>query len=154
MKTILLWMFAALLSLTVTRVSQAMTCTIGTATAIAFGAYDPLQGGAVDTTGSIGYRCDDVGGSDTIIVQLSRGNAMSYLPRTLTSGAYQLEYNLYLGPSHAIIWGDGSSGTDQLGPLLPENGVDTNVVVYGRIESGQNAHVGTYSDTVSVTVVF
>jgi spore coat protein U-like protein len=133
--------------------AHAMSCSVS-ASAVAFGSYDGLTGLALNSVGTITYRCDDVEPSDSIIIGLSRGNAPSYLPRTLQQGSYQLEYNLYLDALRTRIWGDGSSVTQQLGPFFPPNGVSTNVSVYGRIAGGQQAHGGSYSDTVVVTVVF
>jgi spore coat protein U-like protein len=140
--------------LTLTAAGQALTCSIGSVSGLSLGAYNVLAGSHVDSVGTIVYRCDDVLGSDSIILQLSRGSSSSYLPRTLKQGAYELEYNLYLDVARTTVWGDGSSGTSQLGPLQPEAGVDTSVPVYGRIEAQQNAQAGPYSDTVVVTVVF
>lgn len=50
------------------------------------------------------------------------------------------------------IWGDGSAGTG----TFKGTGTGTEVAtpVYGRIPARQNAHVGTYSDMVTVTVTF
>jgi spore coat protein U-like protein len=140
-------------SLTLTQAAHALSCSLSTA-GVAFGAYDFMSGTALDSTGSVTYHCDGVGASDTIVVQLDRGGSSSYLPRTLSQGAYQLEYNLYLDAPRTRIWGDASAGTEQLGPLAPPNGVSTEVRIYGRIRARQNAHTGTYSDTVTVTVVF
>lgn len=139
--------------LSVASAGHAMSCSVG-ASAIAFGAYDGLTGLPLDSTATLTYRCDDVLPGDSIIVQLSRGIAPSYLPRTLRQGGFQLEYNLYLDALRTRIWGDGSAGTQQLGPFFPPNALSTNVSVYGRIAGGQPVPGGSYSDTVIVTVVF
>lgn len=139
--------------MTLAGAGHAMSCSVG-ASAIAFGTYDGLTGLQLDSTGTITYRCDEVLPSDSIIIQLSRGNAPSYLPRTLQQGGYQLEYNLYLNALRTIIWGDGSAGTQQFGPFFPSNGTSTHVSVYGRIAGGQHARGGSYSDVVIVTLVF
>jgi spore coat protein U-like protein len=141
------------LGMTVAMVGRAMSCSVGSS-GVAFGAYDGLTGVPLDSIGTVTYRCDDVLPGDSIIVALSRGNAPSYLPRILEQGSYQLEYNLYLDALQTKIWGDGSSGTQQLGPFFPLNAVSTNVSVYGRIAGGQQARGGSYTDTVVVTVVF
>jgi spore coat protein U-like protein len=131
-----------------------ITCSIGSATGVVFGSYDIFSGSPVDSTGTISYLCSDVGGADSIIIHLSKGSSATYSPRTLVSGLYELSYNLYLDAARSSIWGDATSGTSEYGPLIPQGGVSTDVTLYGRIPAGQNAHVGTYSDTVVVTLVF
>lgn len=136
------------------RATQAMTCSIGSVTGLAFGSYNVFSGAPLDTAGSVVYRCDDVGVSDTIIIQLSRGSSASYSPREMTNGSFVLEYNIYLDAAHSIVWGDGTGGTSDHGPVTPANATDTPVDVFGRIEAGQNVRAGSYSDTVVVTLVF
>jgi spore coat protein U domain-containing protein, fimbrial subunit CupE1/2/3/6 len=131
----------------------AMTCNIRAITGLAFGSYNVFSGTALDTTGSIVYRCDAVSLSDSILIQLGRGNSLSG-PRKLQNGAAELEYNIYLDAARSVVWGDGSDGSSQQGPTLPVDGAETSVPVYGRLEPRQNARVGNYSDTVVVTIVF
>lgn len=131
-----------------------MTCSVGSAMGVAFGSYDIFSGNPLDSTGSITYSCSDVEPTDSVIIQLGRGSSSTFLPRTLVHGAYQLDYNLYLDAGRSSTWGDGSSGTAQYGPVLPPEGTTTEVTIYGRIPAGQNAHAGSYSDTIVVTLVF
>ncbi|HYO94244.1 MAG TPA: spore coat protein U domain-containing protein, partial [Polyangiaceae bacterium] len=93
MRTLLSGCAAAAL-LTLTAAGHAMTCSIGSVSGLSLGTYDVLAGSHVDSVGTIVYRCDDVLGSDSIVLQLSRGSSSSYRPRTLKQGAYELEYNL------------------------------------------------------------
>jgi spore coat protein U-like protein len=147
---------ALIAALTVTVTAEAVTCSIQSVVGPSFGAYSVFNGTPLDTVGSVTYRCDDASASDTIMLQLSRGSSASYTPRAMMQGPYQLQYNLYLDASRTAIWGDGTSGTSQYGPVLLQDnaGTDVTVYVYGRIPAGQNARAGSYSDTVAVTVVF
>jgi spore coat protein U-like protein len=151
---ILLVCCAAALSTVLAQAAYAATCSIGAVVGVAFGSYDVFSSSAVDSAGSLTYRCDDVAALDTIMIHLSRGSSASFQPRTLIQGAHQLQYNLYLEPSRSTVWGDGSSGTGQYGPTLPPNGSNVLLNVYGRMPSRQNVHVGSYSDTVVVSIVF
>jgi len=137
----------------VPRAASAMSCTILSVPELAFGSYNVFSGSPLDTATSISFHCDAVG-SDTIVIQLSRGSSLSFLPRTLKLGALVLEYNVYRDASHTSVWGDGSSGTSSFGPLQPLDGSDDFRTVFGRIEPGQNAHAGSYTDTLIVTVIF
>lgn len=136
------------------RAALGMTCSIESITSLAFGSYDVFNGTPTDTGGSLSYRCDSVVGGDSIVIQLSQGSSGSYAPRTMKDGLFVLEYNVYLDAAHSSVWGDGTGGTSQLGPVQPANGASTPVDVYGRIEPGQNARPGTYADTLVVTLVF
>jgi spore coat protein U-like protein len=141
------------LALLVPRAACAMTCTILSVPALAFGSYNVFSGTPLDTSSPISFHCDAVG-TDTITIQLSRGSSASFSPRTLHNAEFVLEYNVYLEAAHTNVWGDGSSGTSSLGPLQPLNGADDSRTVFGRIAPGQNAHSGSYTDTLIVTVSF
>jgi spore coat protein U-like protein len=145
---------ALFLALSPTKSQAVMSCSIGSIASVAFGSYDIFSGSPLDSTGTVTYRCDNVGGADTIIVQLGKGSSTSYSPRTLIQGSYELHYNFYLDAARSSIWGDGTSGTSEYGPILPSDGVDTDLTIYARVPAAQNAHVGAYSDTVVVTLVF
>lgn len=144
---------AALLASVWCHAASGMTCTIGSVSGLSFGDYDVFAGTPLDTSGSFSYTCTDVAGG-SIVVHLSTGSAGTYSPRTLVSGAFVLEYNLYLDAARTSIWGDNTSGTSQYGPLTPGEGEATPVNVYGRVPAGQNARVGSYEDTVVVTIIF
>jgi spore coat protein U-like protein len=145
---------AVALTMLLTQFAHATTCSIGSIDSLAFGSYDVLSSSALDSAGSIAYRCDNVGVLDTIKIQLSRGSSATFQPRTLQSGADQLQYNLYLDPARSTVWGDGGSGTGQYGPILPADGSSVLLEIYGRVPGRQNVRAGSYSDTVVITIVF
>jgi spore coat protein U-like protein len=68
-------------------------------------------------------------------------------------GSLRLGYNLYLDALRSSIWGNGTSGTDHLSTTVPANG-SVNVTIYGRISAKQDARIGAYSDTITVTATF
>jgi spore coat protein U-like protein len=111
-----------------------------------FGDYDPFSSADTDITGSIAVQCD----ADTSVqVSLSAG-AGPFATRQMKSGLDLLLYNLYTDPSHLTIWGDGSPGTS----LISFSGTSGSHTVYGRIPARQNVPVGTYGDTITVTLTF
>jgi spore coat protein U domain-containing protein, fimbrial subunit CupE1/2/3/6 len=125
-----------------------VNCTIS-ATPVAFGSYDVLSASPVDSTGTITYEC--VIGFP-IIITLSRGSSSSFTPRTMTSGAETLAYNVYLDAARTTIWGDGTGGTSSYSAntiLLP-----VTVTVYGRVPASQNVAAGSYGDTLVATIIF
>jgi spore coat protein U-like protein len=113
---------------------------------LTFGGYDPFSVTDTDITGSVSLTCD----TDTSVqVSLSPGSG-PFDGRKLKSGMNALLYNLYTDPSHVSIWGDGSPGTS----LMSFSGTSGSYTVYGRIPAGQNVPVGTYGDTITVTLTF
>lgn len=66
-----------------------------------------------------------------------------------------VSYRLYTDSGYTTLWGDGTTfGSVNAGT---GTGVEQDITVYGRVESGDNATTppaGAYSDTVTVTVTF
>jgi spore coat protein U-like protein len=145
---------AIALLLLLSQPARAITCTFDTISGLAFGDYNVFSSTPLETSGSIRYSCDTDTGSETIVIQIDRGSSSAFMPRTLRSGGATLEYNLYVDPARLSVWGDNASGTSQYGPIAPPDNELVTVPVYGRIEALQNARVGSYTDTVVVTIVF
>jgi spore coat protein U-like protein len=113
---------------------------------VSFGQYDPFVATDTDTTGSVSMNCD----TDTSVqVSFSAGFG-PFATREMQSGLNAILYNLFTDPSHLTIWGDGSPGTS----LVSISGTSGSHTVYGRIPARQNVPVGTYGDTITVTLTF
>jgi len=126
------------------------SCTISV-TSVNFGNYNVFNGTAVDSTGTITYRCNAT--AVNITITLSKGQSSTYNPRTMTKGGETLDYNLYTNAGRTSIWGDGTSGTSVYSRVNPPNN-DVNVTIYGRVPAAQDVSAGSYSDTVSATINF
>ena len=129
-------------------------CTIS-ATGVAFGAYDPQSISPDDSTGTVNVDCKSTDPAPT--VALSTGLSGSYAPRRLTAGSFSLGYNLYTTTARNIVWGDGTAGTvtQTLSGGTTSGGRRLYAQsVYGRITAGQNVGVGSYSDTIILTVTW
>jgi spore coat protein U-like protein len=124
-----------------------------TSTSIAFGSYDIFSPSSLDTLGQVIFRC---GNNDhDVSISLDKGGAPTFNPRRMLNGASTLNYNLYLDAARTVIWGDGSSGTQNFFVRNPQpNNRDISVPIYGRVPAGQGASVGNYSNTVTVTINF
>ncbi|QQR88794.1 MAG: spore coat protein U domain-containing protein [Myxococcales bacterium] len=133
--------------------AQAASCGFTAIAGLSFGSYD-VFGPNADTAGSISYSCSGVLPGDVVRIDLSIGGAPSYFPRQMQSGVHRLNYNIYLDASRTVVWGDGSGGSSTYGPLIPADGAATTVNSYGRIPAGQDAYVGTYTDTIIVTMTY
>ena len=154
--------FLTLLVVTVATVSGSapahavVSCSIASS-GVAFGTYNPTSLVDNTSTGSVDVSCNGtllqiVGFS----VSLSSGNG-TMTTRKLVSGANNLTYNLYLDPAYMVRFGDGTMGsqTTSASFTLAVSPTVRSITVYGRLPAGQTtATVGTYSDTLVMTVTF
>ena len=124
-----------------------------TSTSIAFGSYDIFSPSPLDSLGQIIFRC---GNNDhNVSISLDKGGAASFSSRRMLNGSNSLNYNLYMDAARTVIWGDGTSGTQNLFVPNPQpNNQDIIVPIYGRIPSGQGAPVGAYTNTLTATINF
>ena len=125
--------------------AQSATCDM-TPQGVNFGAYDPFEPGDLDGVGNISITCDvDV----SVTISLSSGTG-SFSPRTMTSGANQMAYNLYTNAQRVLVWGDGSGGSDTVSATIRTQ----QFPIYGRIPARQNIPPGDYGDTIFVTISY
>lgn len=127
------------------------SCSIS-ATAVSFGTYNVFSGSAVDSTGTITYRCNAQ--ASNITISLSRGSGSSYDPRQMSKGTERLDYNLFTNAARTTVWGDGTSGTSAYTIANPANNRNVNLTVYGRVPAGQDVSAGIFSDTVTAVINF
>lgn len=120
-------------------------CTISTS-GIAFGGYDPFVNQDVDSAANISVNCD---ATTPYSIALSTGTG-SYEARVMTSGIHHLLYNLYVDATLTTVWGDGTGHS----ATVSDTQAVANHTVYGRIPARQDAYVGTYSDTIVITITF
>lgn len=121
-------------------------CTVSS-TGVAFGGYNPFDPLPTDSTGVITVECESA-----YTIALSEGQAATFNPRAMAGASDSLQYNLFTGADYSIVWGDGSSGTQVVSN--PGDPQPVEHVIYGRSFAQQNARVGSYADTVTVTLEF
>ena len=133
------------------------TCTVAATGANAI--YDPL--GAINTfgVGNILVDCLYVGlgsASPAYQIQLSAGASNTYNNRTMRYLANSLVYNLYTNASHSLVWGNGTGGTSVVADsyTMSAGTVARNYPVYMRIPGAQAINAGTYSDSITITVIY
>ena len=133
--------------------ARGQSCSVSVASGVSFGAYDPLNTSPLDQTGSITYQCGILF-LGTVTIDLSTGSSGTFAFRELEKGGDSLRYNLYRDATRLLIWGNGTSGSSRFGPALPLLGIPQTLTIYGRIPARQASPVGTYTDTVTVTINF
>lgn len=137
-------------------------CTVGNGNAGGtFGTIDFGSVAAISTTleaqsvgsgggGSFSVTCNT--GTD-FNVTLDSGTNAAGTQRNMTNGSDSIAYNLFQDPGRTTPWGDGSNGGDTL--TTTGTGAAQELVVYGQVPPrGQVPSVGTYTDTVQVTVAW
>ena len=150
----------------------APSCNFSGSPSVAFGNYD-VYGAAVASTGTINGVCTSGASSTTRpVITLSKGHATTYHPRKMNcfSGACLtgfstdfISYNLYTSATHATIWGDPTVDATTASVTMPAgccaNNVAWSTTVYGYIPAAvaggaNDVAVGTYTDTIVVTMTF
>jgi spore coat protein U-like protein len=131
--------------------AQSPSCTIS-ATSVNFGNYNVFNGTALDSTGTITYRCNSAAANITI--GLTKGLSTTYNPRRMSKGVEVLAYNLYRNAARTNIWGDGTGGSAIYSRADPPNNSNVNLTVYGRVPAGQDVSAGVFGDTVTAVINF
>jgi spore coat protein U-like protein len=132
----------------------AIQCSFVSTVGVNFGPYAVFNTIPNDSTGSITFICLSVGPGGAITIDVSKGNASTYLSRQMRQGAYTLDYNLYQDAARTSIWGDGTGGSSHYGPVIPPSNTNVTITIYSRIPARQNARVGSYADTITATINF
>ena len=127
--------------------ARAASCSNLSAT-LTFGpaAYDVYSTADVTQAGTISYKCPP---PLAPVVSLSASANGAYRPRQMTSGANMLNYDLYFDAAMTIVWGTGADSHP-----VPSGAGQQTVPLYGRIFAQQDAAVGSYADTITVTFNF
>ena len=127
------------------------SCDIQT-TPLAFGAYDPLVLHAtqpLDREASVTITCTK---GTPATVSVDGGLHASGAMRHLSNGSVVLRYDLFKDAGRTQRWGEGDG--DALQPGEAPSEAPRTFAVFGRILPGQDIPVGTYTDSVVVTVEF
>ena len=133
-------------------------CAVST-TAVAFGHYDPVNANvsaALHTTGTVLTTCTTGATGSILLGQgTNHGVDSDTVPvRRMLNGTVEgefLSYQLYSGAADTTIWGN-TKATGKA--FVTGDGTEKSLTVYGTIAGNQNKAVGSYTDTVVVTIDF
>jgi spore coat protein U-like protein len=124
------------------------SCTVSNGT-LAFGNYAPTGTGNVDQTGTFTVACTKGTGAT---VGLGDGDNFSSGARRMKNGSEYLTYELYKESGHTNVWGNAGGALVTLA-AASSNAAQT-LTVYGRIPPGQDVSVGSFGDSVQITVTY
>ena len=143
---------AALLLACASSAHAACTVSLGN---LSFGPYDPLSSAPATTSGNAVVTCND-SPPPTVQIQLSPSSVSGgFFPRRMRNavGSDTLDYNFYADVGATQIWGDGTAGTTTRSQKVSKN-TPWSVTFYGRIAVNQDVTPGSYSDALTITIVF
>jgi len=129
-------------------------CTVTPLGSINFGSYDVFSTIPLDSTGTIQILCDRT--QPNVVISIGPSpNSGGFNPRKMirTGSTDLLAYNLYTDAGRTLTWGDGTGGTSTVTQKVFKN-TPLNVTIFGRIPASQNAYVGSYGETVTVTIIW
>jgi spore coat protein U-like protein len=151
------WLVAGMAWCLARAVAAAVSCSVSTP-GLSFLGYDVFAPAALTSSATLSVRCTSTTATTVnYLTDLSTGSSLTFVQRTMTSGGNTLGYNVYTTSAGTTVWGDGSAGTARVaGSMsLAKNQTKTNThTAWGRVPALQNAAVGTYSDSVTITVTY
>jgi spore coat protein U-like protein len=140
--------------------AQAQTCAVSS-TALAFGTYAPFPGGgsAISTTATVTVVCNPglLSVNVSYTISFSIGGGTSYALRSMGGPTPRLRYQVYRDNGDTQIWGDGTAGTFTvtdgygLGLIFP---ITKTYTAYGAIAANTVAAIGSYADTIVMTITY
>ena len=127
-----------------------------TATSVSFGSYDVFAAAPLDSTGSVTVSCDYVVARNVTVSIGASPTSGGFNPRRMNppTGSDRLDYNLFTTSSRSTIWGDGTAGTSTVLLSSVRRNQPRVTTIYGRVPAGQDIQVGSYTDTVTVTIFY
>lgn len=125
------------------------SCTLTAGNTLAFGNYDPNSGTNLDGQTTVNVSCTNGTTADLALDVGSNADVSTRRMADITNGTSFLQYELYSDSGRTTVWGSGANAVTYTGQgvLSAEN-----LTVYGRVPSGQDVQVDSYSDTVTVTL--
>lgn len=124
-----------------------------TAVNMNFGTYDPVVTNAItplDVTGNVALTCNT---GLTAEISLNLGTSASGSVRRMAGAPSGfLNYEIYLNAGRTTVWGTTAPNTvvTTAAPSI----VTRNYTTYGRIPAAQDVPIGSFADTITVTVTY
>jgi len=129
------------------RSASAQICWVST-TSVNFGTYSVFSPTDLPATGGVSYFC--LLGTRARTTCIGAGSGATVAQRRMVGLSGSIRYNLYIDAAHTRIWGDAPPN------CLVDTGFSVlgRYTVFGLIPAAQDVAVGSYSDSVVVTLLF
>lgn len=122
---------------------------------ISFASYSASSNTPDTANGTVKIRCPlGIGLLPSFDIALSAGSSHNFSPRAMAMGSNALNYNIYTSSGYSTVWGDGTGGsvTQSFSAILSLGTIT--FTAFGLASTGQYVPVGTYSDSITVTVTY
>lgn len=124
---------------------------------IHFGSYNVFSPNPTDSTGTLTLNCEDVARADLKLSASSTSGTFNPRRMKRSGGNDFLDYNIFIDAGRTVIFGDGTGGTQTIRvhkpPGTPAKAPwSSQVNIYARIPPGQDVSIGSYSDSLTLTV--
>jgi spore coat protein U-like protein len=120
--------------------SVAASCRISAVDAIAFGAYDPTSGSAVDAAGGMTFRCVKNTAYKTFITGT----------RSMSGGGNTLNFGLFADSEHSSTFPVDNT----VAATNASNNAPVSTSIYGRIPADQDVGVAAYTASLTATIEY
>lgn len=124
-------------------------CLLATAPVVTFPAYDVASATPTSTAPLITMNCTGNATQDISIGASSVSGSITNRQMKHATRTDRLNYNLYKDSGYTTVWGTSAAGSSLKVTNPKTNEVQT---IYARIPAGQDVAVGSYSDSVTVTL--
>lgn len=114
-----------------------------------FGSYDPSSTISSNTVGQFSVNCTGTARLSISVGPSRTTGSISDRRMRHRSRTDTIAYNLFLDPAHNRLWGDSAVGS----PLNITVTGRYSGQIFGQMLAGQDAWVGDYDDTVTITVL-
>jgi len=125
------------------------SCVVSAPPAINFGSVGSIPAN-IDQTSAFNVTCSNTT-PYTIALSLGGGTGATVASRKMMSGANMVNYSLYRDAGRTQVWGV-TTGTDTVAGT--GNGAAQAQTIYARVFALATPALGTYNDTVTITVTY
>jgi spore coat protein U-like protein len=131
--------------------SVAAVCIIGNAT-LAFGTYNPTSATALTASTTVTLTCS-LSTAYNIGMNAGSGTGGTTTLRVMTTTGGTLGYKIFQNSGYTTNWGN-TVGTDTLSGTSSATSLTNTINIYGQIPAQEAAVVGSYTDSVVMTVTY
>lgn len=141
--------------------AHALTTCGASNSSMSLGAYDGFNANPTDSSTTLVVTCARNGGPATTPVTMAIGTSQhtgGVASRSLkhATASDLLAYNLYRDASRLLVWGNttGANTLTQSITLANQTSGTLTFTIFGRIDPLQDVRAGTYTDRLTITLVF
>lgn len=126
------------------------TCTVTTPPTLNFGGSVGILSASIPATTTFSVTCT-TGAPYTVGLDAGGGSGATVAARKMTFSGNTVTYSLYTDAGHGTVWGN-TAPTDTVG-FTGTGGAD-NYTIFGLVPAQTTPPAGTYTDTITLSVIY